>query len=213
MIYELRSYVLAPGRLAEYLEAAGRVGRGIRGDDYGKLEGHWFPLVGSPDPDRVVHLWSYRDFAERDRLRAELANNDRWKTEFLSVLPPLVQRQENRILTPGRPLTPAVGRDNVYELCIERTIFGATPQFTDALLAALPAHDDDVRNIGVWQTSIGTLNEVIHLWAYPNMDLLLDHERQRVADPRWQNVERLRRTVVVQRDVQRLTGSFFSPMG
>jgi hypothetical protein len=212
MIHELRSYVIAEGRLADYLEAAGRVGRAIRGDDYGKLEGHWFPLLGSPSPDRVVHLWSFRDFAERDRLRGELAKNERWAKEFLPLLPPLVLRQENRILAPACPFNAVAGHGNVYELCVERTTFGGAGSFERALLAALPAPEESVRNVGVWQTSIGTLNEVVHLWAYPSMEVLLGREPERLADPRWQRVEELRRTVVVERDVQHLTASFFSPI-
>ena len=41
MIYELRIYTLRTGKAPEAAKNAGEVGRAIRGDDYGKLEGYW----------------------------------------------------------------------------------------------------------------------------------------------------------------------------
>lgn len=41
MIHELRRYTLRPGTQAEYLKHSTEVGRKIRGDRYGKLEGYW----------------------------------------------------------------------------------------------------------------------------------------------------------------------------
>jgi hypothetical protein len=39
MIYELRTHALKQGTLPDVVKAAGTVGRDIRKDDYGKLEG------------------------------------------------------------------------------------------------------------------------------------------------------------------------------
>jgi len=40
MIHELRTYTVKPGKLAEYVEKAGAIGRPIRGDRYGTLLGY-----------------------------------------------------------------------------------------------------------------------------------------------------------------------------
>jgi hypothetical protein len=71
MLYELRTYTLKPGTLADMVKAASTVSRDIRGNDYGKLEGYWSTEIGPLN--QVLHLWSYRDYDERTRLRAELA--------------------------------------------------------------------------------------------------------------------------------------------
>ena len=41
MIHELRTYTCRPGTVAEVAKTAGTLGRDIRGDNYGKLEGYW----------------------------------------------------------------------------------------------------------------------------------------------------------------------------
>ena len=46
MIYELRTYTLKPGMQPTVAKNAGTVGRDIRGDDYGKLEGYWMTEIG-----------------------------------------------------------------------------------------------------------------------------------------------------------------------
>ena len=43
-------------------------------------------------------MWSYRDFEERARLRAELAKNPRWGGEYLPLIRPLLMRQDVRLL-------------------------------------------------------------------------------------------------------------------
>ena len=41
MIYELRTYTLKAGSIPAMLKANEDIGRPVRGDDYGKLEGYW----------------------------------------------------------------------------------------------------------------------------------------------------------------------------
>src|SRR5437899_3342854 len=76
MIYELRTYTLKQGTLPDVVKAAGTVGRDIRQDDYGKLEGYWQTEIGPLN--QVMHLWSYRDLNHRAQLRVELGKNPRW---------------------------------------------------------------------------------------------------------------------------------------
>lgn len=119
MIHELRTYTLVPGKQAEYLKAAAEVGRKIRGDTYGKLEGFWSTEFGTLN--QVVHLWGYADLNERERLRAELARNDEWTKSYLPQSRPLVLAQENKILSPQVPLKPPAGDGHLYELRWYRT--------------------------------------------------------------------------------------------
>src|SRR4029077_10623135 len=76
MIYELRTYTFQPGKQGEYLKLNAEVGRKVRGDQYGKFEGGWTTEFGVLN--QYVHLWSYPDLNERERLRGELAKNETW---------------------------------------------------------------------------------------------------------------------------------------
>jgi hypothetical protein len=114
MLYELRTYTLKPGTLADMVKAASTVSRDIRGNDYGKLEGYWSTEIGPLN--QVLHLWSYKDYDERTRLRAELAKNPRWGAEYLPLIRPLLMRQDVRLMNALiAPVAPAT-TGNIYEL-------------------------------------------------------------------------------------------------
>ena len=131
MIYELRTYTVKPGTLGDMVKAASTVSRDIRGDDYGKLEGYWSTEIGPLN--QVMHMWSYSDFDERTRLRAELAKNPRWTGEYIPLIRPLLVRQDVRLLNAVRaPVAPA-STGNIYELRNYRAkTAGAVKQWLDA---------------------------------------------------------------------------------
>ena len=51
------------------------------------------------DVSSIVHLWGYDSYAERERRRALLQADQRWK-DFLPRLQPLIHTQRTRILLP-----------------------------------------------------------------------------------------------------------------
>ena len=102
MIHELRTYTLQPGTQAKYLQLSGEVGRKIRGDKYGKQEGFWFTEFGTLN--QLVHLWSFPDLNERDRLRGLLAKDEAWNKEYIPQIRGMLLAQENKILSPVLPL-------------------------------------------------------------------------------------------------------------
>ena len=112
MIYELRTYTVKPGTLGDIVKAASTVSRDIRKDNYGKLEGYWMTEIGPLN--QVMHMWSYSDLNERARMRAELAKNPRWGSEYIPLIRPLLVRQEVRLLNAIRPpVAPAIDRQRL----------------------------------------------------------------------------------------------------
>src|SRR5260370_16591319 len=114
MIYELRTYTVKPGTIGDMVKAASTVSRDIRGDNFGKLEGYWSTEIGPLN--QVLHMWSYSDYAERTRLRAELAKNPRWCGEYLPLIRPLLIRQDVRLLTAVRPPVAPATTGNIYTI-------------------------------------------------------------------------------------------------
>jgi hypothetical protein len=209
LIYELRSYVLASGRVGDYLAAVDEVGRPIRGDDYGKLEGHWVTKTGPADG--IVTLWSYASLADRERLREELAKNERWSAEFLSRLPDLLLVQDTQIMRAVRPLAAPKG-DNVYELRTDRTLVGKSPLLVTSLLAAAPVRERHAQNVGIWETTIGRLHQVVQLWAHPAKGDLETAVAALESDPEWQRFVKATAPVIAESHVQLLAPSPMSPM-
>jgi hypothetical protein len=185
MIYELRTYTVKPGTLGDMVKAASTVSRDIRGNDYGKLEGYWSSEIGALN--QVMHLWSYRDFEERARLRAELAKNPRWTSEYTPLIHPLLMRQEVRLLNAVRaPVAPATP-GNIYEFRNYRAkTGGAVRKWIEAFTAVLPAREKYSKIVGLWQTEAGQPNEVCHIWAYPSLNARAEARANALKDPAWQ---------------------------
>ena len=184
MIYELRTYTLQPGKQGEYLKLNGEVGRKIRGDKYGKLEGFWSTEFGTLN--QFVHLWSYPDLNERERLRGELAKNEEWTKDYMPQIRPLLLAQENKILSPVLPLKPPPDTGNVYELRWYRAQVGRLGEWLDHFKAVMPTREKYSHNVGLWQTEVGQLNEVVHMWAYRDLNERAAARAKALADPDWQ---------------------------
>ena len=102
MIVEQRTYTLRPGTVPEYLEVYEREGLAVQEPILGHLVGYYSSEVGPLN--RIVHMWAYEDFADRDRRRAELAASAEWQA-VVAKLRQFVQTQESVILRPA-PFSP-----------------------------------------------------------------------------------------------------------
>ncbi len=96
MIYELRTYTLYPGKVAEYLQHMKAV-LPVR-EKHSKLVGFWSTEIG--ELNQVVHLWAYDDLAHRAKVRAAVAKEPQWQA-FLPKIHPLILRMESKILVPA----------------------------------------------------------------------------------------------------------------
>jgi len=184
MIYELRTYTLRPGTQAMVAKNAGTVARGIRGDDYGKLEGYWLTEHGPLN--QVMHLWSYESFDTRQRLRRELAANELWVKEYLPLILPHLVRQDIRLMEAVLALKAPANAGNVYEYRNYRTAPGKAREWARQFAEIMPVRERYSKNVGTWITDSGQPNEVSHLWAYPSLDERLETRARVAADPEWQ---------------------------
>ena len=185
MIYELRTYTLIPGKQGEYIELVGDAWKRIRGDRYGKLEGYWAAEFGVLN--QLVHLWSFEDLGERQRLRADLMKNEAWTKEYLPKSRSLLVAQENKILSPVLPLSPPASSGNVYELRTYRTQPGRAGEWLSHFVAVMPLREKYSPRVGLWQTEIAQLNEVAHLWVYGDLNERDAVRAKMGSDPEWRN--------------------------
>src|SRR5205809_7704502 len=74
MIYEIRTYRIAPRSLAEvekrFCEAYEYRKK------YSELFAFWHTEIGPLN--EIVHVWPYKDLAERERIRGEAAKDPKW---------------------------------------------------------------------------------------------------------------------------------------
>lgn len=94
-IFEIRQYTLVPGALPDMMD---RWSRKI--DERVKLSplvGAWYSEFGSLN--KWVHIWAYRDAAERQRIRADAVARGLWPPG--GAASGIVVRQENMIVMPS----------------------------------------------------------------------------------------------------------------
>lgn len=184
MIYELRTYTCKQGMVADVVKLASTVSVDIRKNDYGKLEGYWVTEIGQLN--QVVHLWSYSDLNERQRLRAELNQVPRWHSEYLSLLLPNLVRQDTRLFNGiVGPIAPA-SAPNLYELRNYRAKPGALKSWVSLFTKVLEAREKYSKIVGLWTGDVGQPNEVAHMWAYPDLNARNAARGGAGGDPAWQ---------------------------
>lgn len=184
MIYELRTYTFHQGKLPAYLDLAARIGRPVRGNDYGTNHGYWVSELGQLN--QLWHLWSYESLDERARLRAALAANERWRTEYVPQIIPLMIRQDVRFLHPVIDIKPPEGAGHFYELRAYRTQPGMARTYANLLASYLPVRERYSPIVGLWTGEAPQPNELVHLWAYPDLNSRMKVRADASADPKWQ---------------------------
>lgn len=210
MIYELRTYTTRQGAVPAILKANEEVGRPVRGDDYGKLEGYWYTDIGPLN--QVMHLWSYTDMAERDQLRQDLGANEGWVKEYIPLIRPLIVKQELRFMQAYRDMTPPAEGGNFYEFRNYRVKPGMAGEWIEKFVAVMPTREKYSLNNCAWVTQSPDPNEVCHLWSYKDTN-----ERKQARDgvggeAAWQEYGAWAANVIEQMHSTLLWPASFSPL-
>lgn len=164
MVYEIRTYGLAAGSLAEVEKRFGEAYEHRK--KYSELAAFWHTEIGPLN--EIVHVWPYRDLGERARVRAEVAKEPNWPpkiAEFIRSMHSeiLVPFPFSPLLTPGK-LGP------IYEMRIYTIKLGTLPDIMKGWEAKLPERLKLSPLAVAGNVDLGEANRFIHIWAYTNLD-------------------------------------------
>ncbi len=94
-LFEIRSYTLAPGALPGMIERwVAKIDERVK---LSPLVGAWYTEFGSLN--KWVHVWAYKDAAERQRVRADAVARAIWPPG--GAASGLVLKQENKLVMPA----------------------------------------------------------------------------------------------------------------
>ena len=99
---------------------------------------------------------------------------------------PMMMAQENKILSAELPLKPPASDGNVYELRWYRAGPGRAGEWLGHFKGIMPMREKYSKSVGVCQTQAGQLNEVVHLWAYSDLNDRAAVRSKVMQDPEWQ---------------------------
>lgn len=165
MIYEIRTYTLRPGSTAE---AEARWGEAYQyRKDFSAIAAFFHTDVGPLN--EIIQIWPYEDFADRARVRAEVAKETRWPPD----LSEFIVNQKVEVLTPF-PFAPAWTPGKVgplYEMRQYSYRAGTLRDIMASWEAALPTRMEFSSPVMLGNIEFGpTVNSFIHLWAYKSME-------------------------------------------
>lgn len=175
MIYEVRTYTLRPGTVAEFEERFAK--RQPLREKHSKLGAFWHTDFGPLN--QVIHVWPYEDLQQRTAVREAMA-----KDTALAQLPggrDLIAAQESDIMIPAPFMHPLgsrdYGRGNVYEMRIYTFAPGDIPKVLDGWGKAIEAREKFSPLAACWTSELGGLNKFVHTWVYKDLN-----ERVRIRE-------------------------------
>nr|XP_043895772.1 protein NipSnap homolog 3A [Solea senegalensis] len=91
--YEFRTYCLRPDQNASFLKLTNEKIH-LR-TSHSQLIGYWSVEYGGLN--QVFHIWEYESYAQRAAVRAALAQDDTWISEYISKATPMMTSQDNEV--------------------------------------------------------------------------------------------------------------------
>jgi hypothetical protein len=208
MIYEMRTYTLQPGKVAQFEEHFEK--RLPYREKHSKL-GAFFHTDFGP-LNQVVHIWPFESMQHRMEVRSAMAKDA--ELQRMSGGGGVIVQQESEICIPApfmRPLGGGQKLGNIYEMRQYTFLPGAMGDLVKAWTAAIPQREEYSPIAAGMHTELGGLNKWIHIWPYPTME-----DRNRVRDEAraagvWPPQGEWRNSMVKQENKLLIPASF-SPM-
>ena len=164
MIYEIRTYQIAPGSLSEVEKRFGEAYEYRK--KYSELTAFLHTEIGPLN--EIVHIWGYRDLAERARIRAEAAKDPNWPPKIAEF----IRAMKSEIVMPFSFLPDVTaGRVGpVFELRYYTLKPGMLPEVRKAWEAAIAERLKMSPLVLAGGVEFGQANGLVHIWAYKSLD-------------------------------------------
>jgi hypothetical protein len=168
MIYEVRTYTLRPGTVAEFEERYAK--RLPVREKHSKLGAFWHTEVGTLN--QVIHVYPYDDLQQRTAVREALAQ-DAERAQMPGGREFIVA-QETEIMIPAPFMHPLRSRDygtgNIYEMRTYTYAPGDLPKVLDGWAKAIEDREKLSPLAACWTSEIGGLNKFVHTWVYKDLN-------------------------------------------
>ncbi|MCH8350994.1 MAG: NIPSNAP family protein [Chloroflexi bacterium] len=180
MIYEVRTYDLKPGTVAQFEENFGKALPAR--EKYSKLAAFWHTDIGPLN--QVIHVWGYESLEEREHVRAEASKADGWPPPSDGV----ILNMNSEIWTPApfmRPMGGDQALGGIYEMRIYTYEPGSIPELIRKWSEALPYREEFSPLAAGMYTELGGLNRWMHVWPYKDLADRARVREEASKSPHW----------------------------
>ncbi len=180
MIYEVRTYTLEPGTVAQF--EAGFAEALPHREKYSPLAAFWHTDIGPLN--QVIHVWPYENLGERERIRAAAAQDPHWPPADLSM----IQIMESEIWNPASFMRPMGGGQElggVYEMRVYTYKPGSMPELLRRWEKALPWREQFSPCAAAMHSELGGLNRWMHIWPYRDLNHREEVRKASAGTPNW----------------------------
>ncbi|MEQ2305179.1 hypothetical protein AMECASPLE_035011, partial [Ameca splendens] len=156
--YEFRTYSVRPDQNAAFLKLTNE--KILLRTKHSELIGYWSVEYGGLN--QVFHVWKYDSYSQRAAVRAALAQDPSWISEYISKALPMLTSQHNEVnyLVPWSRLKSPPQQGGVYELASFQMRPGGPAVWGSAFQASMLSHDFPGygKLLGAFHSEFGLLN-------------------------------------------------------
>jgi NIPSNAP len=164
VIYEIRTYQIAPGSLAEVEKRFGEAYEYRK--KYSELTAFWHTEVGPLN--EIIHVWGYNDLAERAKIRGEAAKDPNWPPKIQEFIRKMRSEIVNAFDFVPKPTPGRMGP--VFEIRYYTLKAGALPPTAEGWKSKIAERIKLSPVVLAGGVEFGKANGFVHIWAYPSMD-------------------------------------------
>jgi len=211
MIYEVRTYDIKPKSLGEVEKRFGEAYEFRK--TLSPLAAFWHTEIGPLN--QIIHVWPYKDIAERDRIRAEAVASGNWPPKIGEF----IVNMRSEIFVPFK-FSPEIkpGKMGPYfEMRTYTFAPGELGKIQKVWEKALPERLKISPLVGIWYSELGGLNRFTHIWAYPSLNARNETREKASATGAWPpsayaKRENLPDALLVAQENKIVMPSAFSPL-
>ena len=202
MIYEVRTYTMKPGTVAEFEENFGKALPAR--ETVSPLGAFWHTDIGPLN--QVIHVWPYESMEHREECR---------NTRVEGWPPPNggnILNMESEIWNPAEFMRPMGGGQElggVYEMRTYTYQPGSMNEVLKRWAAAVPHREEYSPLAAGMYSELGGLNKWMHVWPYKNLEERNKIRAQAGENPNWPPPTR---EFLVRQENKMLIPASFSPM-
>ena len=216
MIVDARTYTVAAGKTAEFLDKYEHNGLPLQRKHGFELAGYFMVETGLLN--QVVHYWKWDSAAHRQECRQSLYNDAEWG-EYRKTNASVIVEQYNRLLAGTDVVEPFAFMGNGSELAFvdERTYtitYPQVPAFIELTkkLAYPITGGAGWQLIGYFTSITGTVNQVVHLWYWDSQAQREELQAAVVSNPDWPVYQAGNGVHMEKQESRYLVPTSFSPL-